>query len=139
MDRRGFLTATALGLANVALGGAPSGTQRQHRLADGVETRTASVRVPGFLPSTSGLHFDNDFPHVPNLKITLPGGSAIPIGDAAHGLCGGMVYTVRDLFEAGISPPRTTNPPSDGPVFRYLANRYRAGPCRSDRQPTSSS
>ena len=25
-----------------------------------------SVRVPGFLPSTRGLHFPNAFPHVPN-------------------------------------------------------------------------
>jgi hypothetical protein len=64
-----------------------------------------SVRVPGFLPSTRGLHFPNAFPHVPNLEIDLPGGTTVPVGDAANGLCGGMAYTVRDLFEAGLAGP----------------------------------
>ena len=44
-----------------------------------------SVRVPGFLPSTRGLHFPNAFPHVPNFTIDLPGGHSIPVGDAANG------------------------------------------------------
>ena len=123
MDRRGFLTATTLGLANLALAGTPLGFERQHRLTDSVAARKTTVRVPGFLPSTRGLHFGNDFLHVPDLQIKLPGGLTIPIGDAASGLCGGMVYTVRDLFEAGISPPRTTSAPDDGPVLRYLASR----------------
>jgi hypothetical protein len=82
-----------------------------------------SVRVPGFLPSTRGLHFPNAFPHVPNLEIDLPGGTTLPIGDAANGLCGGMAYMVRDLFEAGLAPPALTRAPGDGPVFRYVADR----------------
>jgi hypothetical protein len=82
-----------------------------------------SVRVPGFLPSTRGLHFPNAFPHVPNLEIELPGGTTLPIGDAANGLCGGMAWTVRDLFEAGLAPPALTRAPGDGPVFRYVADR----------------
>ena len=82
-----------------------------------------SVRVPGFLPSTRGLHFPNAFPHVPNVEIDLPGGMTIPIGDAANGLCGGMAYTVRDLFEAGLAPPAVTRAPGDGPLFRYVADR----------------
>ena len=82
-----------------------------------------SVRVPGFRPSTSGLHFPNAFPHVPNLEIDLPGGLTVPVGDAANGLCGGMAWTVRDLFEAGLAPPALTTAPGDGPVFRYVADR----------------
>jgi hypothetical protein len=82
-----------------------------------------SVRVPGFLPSTRGLHFPNAFPHVPNVQIDLPGGLTVAVGDAANGLCGGMAYMVRDLFEAGLSPPAMTTAPGDGPVFRYLADR----------------
>ena len=82
-----------------------------------------SVQVPGFRPSTRGLHFPNAFPHVPNLEIELPGGRAIPIGDAANGLCGGMAYAVRDLFEAGAAPPALTQAPGEGPLFEYLAER----------------
>jgi hypothetical protein len=82
-----------------------------------------SVRVPGFLPSTRGLHFPNSFPHVPHLEIDLPCGRTVPVGDAADGLCGGMAYAVRDLFESGADPPALTEPPGDGPLFRYLVDR----------------
>ena len=82
-----------------------------------------SVRVPGFLPSTRGLHFPNAFPHVPNLEIPLPGGLGIGVGDAANGLCGGMAWTVRDLFEAGLEPPPLTVAPGEGPLFDYVARR----------------
>jgi hypothetical protein len=82
-----------------------------------------SVRVPGFRPSTRGLHFPNDFPHVPNFEIELPSGRTVPVGDAANGLCGGMAYTVRDLFEAGAAPPALTVAPGEGPLFEYLAER----------------
>ncbi len=88
-----------------------------------MEARLTSVRVPGFLPSTRGLHFPNRFPHVPNLEIDLPGGLTLPIGDAANGLCGGMAYTVRDLLEAGVAPPALTRAPGEGPLFRYIADR----------------
>src|SRR5215207_2375711 len=88
-----------------------------------MEDRMTSVRVPGFRPSASGLHFPNAFPHVPNLEIDLPGGLTVPVGDAANGLCGGMAWTVRDLFEAGLAPPDMTTAPGDGPVFHYVADR----------------
>lgn len=78
--------------------------------------------VPGFLPSTSGLHFANDFPHVPDLTVQLLG-KEIGLGDAANGLCGGMAYAVRDLFQAGVAPPPLTSPPSKGALFDYLVLR----------------
>lgn len=114
MNRRGFLTG-ALSLAGVTLAG-PSAA------LSGTRTRT-TVRVPSFLPSANGLHFPNEFPHLPFFRVELPGGFAVEVGDIANGLCGGMVYAARDLFEAGLPPPRTTRVPTSGPMLRYLADR----------------
>ena len=81
-------------------------------------------RVEGFLPSLSGLHFPNSFDHVPLRTIEIPlVGTTVELGDAAHGLCGGMVFAARDYFEAGQGPPAATTPPRDGPLFEYLVQR----------------
>jgi hypothetical protein len=90
-------------------------------------TNTFIVRrmVPGFLPSTSGLHFANSFPSVPHFIINILG-AQVPIGDASNGLCGGMVFTVRDYSEAGSPPPSDSTPPSSGPLYDYLVNRLYA-------------
>jgi hypothetical protein len=51
-------------------------------------------------------------------------GIGIPIGDASKGLCGGMVFAARDLFEARQRPPPDTTPPVAGtPLFDYLVRR----------------
>jgi hypothetical protein len=84
-----------------------------------VATRT----VPGFLPSTSGFAFANDFPHVPVRRIGVPGVVSVPIGDASNGLCGGMAFAARDYFEAGRPPPPDATPPAEGPLFDYLVER----------------
>jgi hypothetical protein len=82
-----------------------------------------TTRVKGFLPSTGGLRFDNDFPHVPVMVVPVAG-MQVPIGDAANGLCGGMAFAVVDLFRAGLTPPAETTPPSQGsPLFDYLVRR----------------
>lgn len=86
------------------------------------DTGIARVMVPGFLPSTSGLHFSNSFPSVPLLTINVLGVS-VPIGNAANGLCGGMIFTARDYFEAGSPPPPDITAPSSGLLFDYLVNR----------------
>jgi hypothetical protein len=83
----------------------------------------ASVLVPGFLPSTHGLRFANSWPTVPDWTIPLPAGGSIPIGNASEGLCGGMTYTVCDLYQAGQAPPADTAAPGSGPLFTYIANR----------------
>ena len=64
--------------------------------------------VPGFLPSTSGFAFANDFPKVPVRHIGIPGVVSVPIGDASNGLCGGMAFAARDYFEARMPPPADT-------------------------------
>jgi hypothetical protein len=82
------------------------------------------VRVPGFLPSTSGLHFTNYYPHEPEMTVPLPMGRMLPIGDAANGLCGGMVFTVCDYFQARQAIPADTDPPAAGtPLYEFIVRR----------------
>ncbi|HEY5628811.1 MAG TPA: hypothetical protein VIR16_04805 [Candidatus Limnocylindrales bacterium] len=84
-----------------------------------------AVRVPGFQPSVNGLPFINAWPHEPDLTIGLPGVGTLPIGDASNGVCGGMVYTARDVFQTpGMAPIATAdNPPPESPLFRYIVTR----------------
>ena len=83
----------------------------------------SSKRVPGFLPSTNGLHFANEFSPEPLVRLGL-GRVAIPIGNTSNGLCGGMVFTVRDLFEHRLPPPTDRFPPRSGTrLFDYLLRR----------------
>jgi hypothetical protein len=81
--------------------------------------------VPGFLPSTSGFHFPNSWPHLPLLVIQTPFGP-INIGDTAMGVCGGMVYVARDLFEIHALPPTQITAPNntDDPVCQYTVARF---------------
>jgi hypothetical protein len=80
--------------------------------------------VPGFLPSRDALHFPNTWPSQPDLVVDLPVGGRLKIGDASRGLCGGMVFAVRDLFEAGLAPPPDTTPPPPGsPLYGYIVRR----------------
>ena len=86
---------------------------------------SANARVSGFQPSVNGLHFSNSFPHEPDIVVEVPPFGRIPIGDASNGLCGGMVFTVRDVFETpGMVPLPDANPPAPGtPLFEYLVDR----------------
>lgn len=81
-------------------------------------------RVPRFLPSTSGLHFANFYPHEPELTVSLPLGKTLPIGDAANGLCGGMAFAVADFHEANQSVPPDTQPPTAGSaLYQFIVKR----------------
>ncbi|HSS11374.1 MAG TPA: hypothetical protein VLL25_15920 [Acidimicrobiales bacterium] len=76
-----------------------------------------------FVPSQRGFHFDNAFPHGPAITIDL-GVSTLPMGDAANGLCGGMVFAALDYWTADRPPPPDTAPPAHGtPLFCYLVRR----------------
>jgi hypothetical protein len=79
--------------------------------------------VPGFLPSENGLRFINAWPHEPNIEVDVPPFGTIPIGDASNGLCGGMVFTVRDVFEAGLQPLEDPQPDRGTPLFDYIVRR----------------
>lgn len=77
--------------------------------------------VPNFLPSRNGLHYANRWPSGPTVKFGPLDPRLIGVGDAANGLCGGMVFTVRDLFEAGITVPPDKEPPANGsPRFQSI-------------------
>lgn len=81
--------------------------------------------IPGFLPSTKGLHFRNSFPPGPTVRFgpfdtRILGG----LGDASAGLCGGMAWYVRERFQAGQPIPADTLPPANGsPLFQALVRR----------------
>jgi len=91
-------------------------------------TGPVSIRVPGFRPSINGLHFVNAFPPEADFSLDLPGIGSLAIGDASNGVCGGMVFTVRDVFEtAGLAPIAATDLPAQGsPLFRYILDRLLA-------------
>jgi hypothetical protein len=82
-----------------------------------------SVRVKDFRPSVDGFHFQNHWPHEPDLTLPFPT-RPIKIGDAANGLCGGMAYAVRDYFEAGQPiPADTDNPALHSTLYNYIVRR----------------
>jgi len=84
---------------------------------------SADAHVPGFLPSTSGFRFANSWPSEPDYHLQFLGFD-VPIGNAAQGLCGGMVFAVRDFFESGFHiPDNPTNPASGTPLFNYIFGR----------------
>jgi hypothetical protein len=78
--------------------------------------------VANFLPSRRGFTFGNSFPSQPDKLIPTPFGN-IAIGDASNGLCGGMVFAVRDYFEAGIPQPTGRQPSFGQPLFDYIVDR----------------
>jgi hypothetical protein len=84
----------------------------------------SSAAVPGFLPSQHGFRFANRWPHGPTVTFGPFDPRILGVGDASAGLCGGMVATVRDLFEAGIAIPADAEPPANGsPRFRAIVRR----------------
>ena len=69
--------------------------------------------VLDFRPSRHGLHFPNTFEPGLALRLLQPGAKVM-------GLCGGMAYVVRDLFERQIDPPAGRDVPRRGSA-RYKA------------------
>jgi hypothetical protein len=79
--------------------------------------------LPNFLPSTHGLHYANSWASAPVVEIPTAFGN-VDIGNAKHGLCGGMAFAVRDLFEADKLPPAAaTNPSAQSPAFHFITGR----------------
>jgi hypothetical protein len=83
-----------------------------------------SATVAGFLPSTHGFHFANAWPSGPTLRFGPLDPRIVGVGDAADGLCGGMVYTAADLFLAGTPVPADREPFANGsPRFHAIVRR----------------
>jgi hypothetical protein len=70
-----------------------------------------SGSVPNFLPSTNAFRFSNTFPPAPTVRIHLGIVGTVGVGNASQGVCGGMVFAVRDYFEANLPPPPDDQPP----------------------------
>ena len=105
------------------------GPHRSTVVRDGGDAVLASrlvidAAVPGFLPSTHGLRFKNDWPAAAAFRIDVLG-LQVPVGDARRGLCGGMVFAVRDLFLLGRAVPPDTVAPGSGPLYEYIGRRLK--------------
>jgi hypothetical protein len=74
-----------------------------------------------FLPSRHGFAFTNSWPSQPAVTVDTHFGR-IPIGNAAAGLCGGMVFVVLDHWYARVAPP-TARPAADQPLYRQIVRR----------------
>jgi hypothetical protein len=89
--------------------------------------RTTSLHTAnGFRPSINGFQFGNSWGNVPYSLPPLKGSPLdFKYGNAKNGLCGGMVYAVRDYFEAGKIVPQDRIAPTgeQSPLFRYIVNR----------------
>jgi hypothetical protein len=109
---------------SIVMGGSTSAGQASRRPAVLSGEGEISVgNIEGFLPSQNGLHFQNQWPPIPELNLTTRFGD-IPIGDAANGLCGGMAFAVRDLFESGRLPPAShQNPAAGSPAYQFIVER----------------
>jgi hypothetical protein len=65
-----------------------------------------------FVPSRDGFAFTNAWPSEPAVVLPTPFGK-IRIGDAAAGLCGGMVFAALDYWHTGIVPPAARPAPGE--------------------------
>jgi hypothetical protein len=82
------------------------------------------LHATNFRPSQHGFPFDNTWDKAPLTSIDL-GIVQIPIGNAALGLCGGMVYAALDYFAASLPIPQDRpDPPAPGTaLYDYLVQR----------------
>jgi hypothetical protein len=69
------------------------------------------------------LRFINAWPSEPDIVVNVPPMGQVPIGDASNGLCGGMVFTVLDIFTAGLPPLLASRPSPTDPLFKYIVRR----------------
>lgn len=81
----------------------------------------AQAARPAFRPSRHAFAFSNSWPAGPAIAIRTPVG-AIGIGNAARGLCGGMVFAALDYWQAGRHPP-ASQPAAGTPLFRFIVRR----------------
>jgi hypothetical protein len=74
-----------------------------------------------FSPLTDGFAFNNNWPSAPAVSVPTPFGS-IGIGNAASGLCGGMVFAALDYWQAGVVPP-VARPAPGSPLYQFIVRR----------------
>ena len=74
-----------------------------------------------FTPQADGFAFDNSWPSAPAVSVPTPFGQ-IGIGNAAAGLCGGMVFAALDYWHAGRRPP-AGRPAAGSPLYKFIVQR----------------
>jgi hypothetical protein len=79
-------------------------------------------RPASFLPSRDGFPFTNSWPSEPAVSVATTPFGRVGIGNAARGLCGGMVFAALDFWHAGCAPPAARPAPGD-PLFRFIVRR----------------
>jgi hypothetical protein len=82
------------------------------------------VAVSGFTPSSRGLRFPNRWPKAAAFTIKVLGRD-VEVGNAQRGLCGGMVFAVRDYFEYSLPVPNVTEAPASGVLYQYIGRRLK--------------
>jgi hypothetical protein len=74
-----------------------------------------------FLPSVDGFAFVNTWPRQPAVTLTTPFGP-VGVGNAAGGLCGGMVFAALDYWHAKMAAP-VDQPGADHPLYKLFVSR----------------
>ena len=82
---------------------------------------TSRVRTAPFLPSSNGFGFVNSWPSQPAVEVQTPLGT-LSLGNAAGGLCGGMVFAALDYWHAELPPP-VERPDEGTPLYRFIVRR----------------
>ena len=80
--------------------------------------------VTGFTPSSRAFRFANHWPHVAAFTVQVLGVN-VEVGNAQKGLCGGMVFAVRDYFQHDQPIPTDTTAPASGPLYEYIGRRLK--------------
>jgi hypothetical protein len=75
----------------------------------------------GFVPAEHGFAFTNRWPSQPAVVRRTPFGS-VTLGNAARGLCGGMVFAALDYWHAGRTPPEE-RPAAGTPAYTHIVDR----------------
>ena len=75
----------------------------------------------GFVPSVNGFAFDNAWPDQPAVVVGTPFGD-LSLGNAAAGLCGGMVFAALDYWHAQVCPP-AGQPAAGTPLYAFIVRR----------------
>jgi len=74
-----------------------------------------------FVPSLHGFAFTNSWPAQPAVVRHTPFGD-LTLGNAARGLCGGMVFAALDYWLAGRPAPEQ-RPALDTPAYTHIVDR----------------
>jgi len=75
----------------------------------------------GFKPLADGFAFTNSWPAAPAVTVPTPFGE-VGIGNAANGLCGGMVFAALDYWIAGRVPPKARPAPGTA-LYKFIVRR----------------